>query len=99
MFDPGIIPADCHNSSDSKISTMEADCEDIDTTQVTNLKAETHPDLNQFLSAITSHITDATTKMTSYFHKVISANSIFKQEIMAANTDFKQEIRDELAEL
>jgi len=67
---------DCHNSSDSKISIMEGHCEDIDTAQVTNPKAETHPDLNPFLSAIDSHITDATTKMTSDFHKVISTNSI-----------------------
>jgi hypothetical protein len=29
--------------------------------------------------------------MTSDFHKVISANDIFKQEVLDANTDFKQE--------
>jgi hypothetical protein len=37
--------------------------------------------------------------MTSDFHKVISANDIFKQEVLDANTDFKQEVCDELSEL
>jgi len=99
LFDPGIVPEDCDISSDSKTSTMEADCQDDNAAPAPVPKTETSPDLNQFLSVITSHITDATTKMTSAFNKVLSANSIFKQEIMDANTDFKQDIRTELAEL
>jgi len=99
LFDPGIVPEDCHISFGSKTPTMEADCQDDNATLAPVPKTETSPDLNQFLSVITSHITDATTKMTSDFNKVLSANSIFKQEIMDANTDFKQGIRTELAEL
>jgi len=99
VFDPGSVPAVCHNSSNSKISMMEADCEDGDSASASIPKIETSPDLNQFLSTITSHITDATTKMTSDFNKVLSSNSRFKQEIMDANTDFKHDIRNELAEL
>jgi len=99
VFDPGSVPAVCHNSSISKISMMEADCEDGDSASASIPKIETSPDLNQFLSTITSHITDATTKMTSDFNKVLSSNSRFKQEIMDANTDFKHDIRNELAEL
>jgi len=78
---------------------MEADCEDGDSASASIPKIETSPDLNQFLSTITSHITDATTKMTSDFNKVLSAKSSFKQEIMDANKDFKHDIRNELAEL
>jgi hypothetical protein len=89
MFDPGIVPSQCHNCSVSNLVTMEADCQDAANNNGASLKQEAFPDLNQFLSAITSKITAATTQMSNNdFHTVISANTIFKQEV-----------RDELTEL
>jgi hypothetical protein len=46
----------------SKISTMEADCQD-NKSSLTTTTQETIPDLNKLLSVITSHITEATTKI------------------------------------
>jgi hypothetical protein len=99
MFYPGIVPSQCHNCSVSNFVTMEVDCQDAANNNGASLKQEAFPDLNQFLSAITSKITAATTQMSNDFHTIISANTAFKQETLDANMDFKQEVRDELREL
>jgi len=99
LFDPGIDLTPSHNSSVFKFDTMEADCQDDEDHPSVSPKQEVLPDLQQFLSTITTHISNATTKMSTDFHSVISANNVFKQELLDANMDFKQEVRDEIAEL
>jgi len=66
LFDPGIDLTPSHNSSVFKFDTMEADCQDDEDHPSVSPKQEVLPDLQQFLSTITTHISNATTKNSSY---------------------------------
>jgi hypothetical protein len=94
-FDP-VYP---HNFAVLNFSIMEADCQDNDGTRNESPKSEESSDLNNVLSVLTAHVTASTTKMSSDFYQVISANDNFKQEVREANDNFQREIRKDIFEL
>jgi hypothetical protein len=51
------------------------------------------------LNVLTTHIEDATLKMTSDIHRVIALNDDFKQNMVEANAVFKREVQAEFADL